>query len=87
MREPFIGESVDSNAIERPVDRARGAVKPQQSRSQSVQLVRVVDFDMSIWSLTVFFLKAAIASIPAAILLSIISAIAFAAITGAIVFR
>lgn len=56
---------------------SREAVVARQALSgaraiEKVQLVRVVDFDVSFWSMVVLFVKAAIAAIPAVFILFLI---------------
>ncbi len=44
--------------------------------------VKIVDFDMPFWSMVTFMVKAAIASIPAFIILSVIGTIVFGLLGG-----
>jgi uncharacterized membrane protein YdjX (TVP38/TMEM64 family) len=44
--------------------------------------VRIIDFDMPFWSMVTFMVKAAIASIPAFIILSIIGTVVFGLLGG-----
>lgn len=46
-----------------------------RNKPKEVVSVKVIDFDMSVWSMTVFMVKWAIAAIPALILLCIIGSL------------
>jgi hypothetical protein len=48
----------------------------------NTNLVTIVDIKMPFWSMVVFMVKAAIASIPAFIILSIIFAVVFGLLSG-----
>ena len=67
-----------------PSTGVRGVYRPAP---ESIQLVRVVDIDIKFGSLIVLFVKAALAAIPAMLVLGVIAfaiAIAFGAILGGI---
>lgn len=48
----------------------------------NLNTVKIVDFDMPFWSMVTFMVKAAIASIPAFIILSVIGTIVFGLLGG-----
>ena len=48
----------------------------------NTNLVNIVDIKMPFWSMVVFMVKAAIASIPAFIILAIIFALVFSVLSG-----
>lgn len=50
--------------------------------NNSASRVNIVDISMPFWSMVVFMVKAAIASIPAFIILSVIGSVVFAVLGG-----
>jgi len=67
---------------EQPPVTAQAAIAAATHTAPPVQLVRVVDVDISFGQLVSLFVKAAIAMIPAAIILAIIGFIVFAILAG-----
>ena len=53
-----------------------------QMEQHDLNTVKIVDFDMPFWSMVTFMVKAAIASIPAFIILSVIGTIVFGLLGG-----
>lgn len=61
------------------------AIRPEEAmENQNSNTVNVVDIKMPFWSMVVFMVKAAIASIPAIIILTIIGTLVFSVLGGVI---
>ena len=54
----------------------------EKSTDNNTNLVNIVDIKMPFWSMVVFMVKAAIASIPAFIILAISVALGFSVLSG-----